>query len=87
MNVNGHNLGWKLTFRQLMLDALAYDINYIFFSDQDDIWELNKIEKQVIIAKEKPEIEVLSHDFDILNTKIMKFHLQITISLIVRVKQ
>lgn len=69
VNVNDHNLGWKLTFRQLMLDALAYDINYVFFSDQDDIWRLNKIEKQVVIAKENPEIEVLSHDFDVLNTK------------------
>ncbi|WP_270324701.1 glycosyltransferase [Lactococcus petauri] len=67
--LNERNIGWKLTFRQLMLDALSYDINYVFFSDQDDIWQLDKIEKQLKIVKLNPKIEVLSHDFDILNTQ------------------
>ncbi|MCC9882242.1 glycosyltransferase, partial [Streptococcus agalactiae] len=33
---NDKNLGWRLNFRQLLIDVLAYEVDYVFFSDQDD---------------------------------------------------
>ena len=33
---NDKNLGWRLNFRQLLLDAKRLSVDYLFFSDQDD---------------------------------------------------
>lgn len=62
---NSKNLGWRLNFRQLLIDVLDYDVDYVFFSDQDDSWYLDKNEKQVKMMLEHPEIDVLSADVDI----------------------
>lgn len=69
VQINEKNMGWKKTFRQLMIDSLSYDVDYVFFSDQDDQWMENKIEEQLKVASAKPEIEVLSCDFDVKNVK------------------
>lgn len=62
---NDKNLGWRLNFRQLMLDAVPYDVDYVFFSDQDDIWYLDKNERQVTVMEERNDIDLLSADIDI----------------------
>ncbi|HFI0734498.1 TPA: glycosyltransferase [Streptococcus suis] len=62
---NDRNLGWRLNFRQLMLDAVPYDVDYVFFSDQDDIWYLDKNERQVAVMEERSDIDLLSADIDI----------------------
>ncbi|MCC9693634.1 glycosyltransferase family 2 protein [Streptococcus agalactiae] len=62
---NDKNLGWRLNFRQLLIDVLAYEVDYVFFSDQDDIWYLDKNERQFAIMSDNPQIEVLSADVDI----------------------
>ncbi|SUO89531.1 glycosyltransferase [Streptococcus uberis] len=62
---NEQNLGWRLNFRQLLLDSLSYDLDYVFFSDQDDIWYLDKNERQVAIMENNQSIDVLSADVDI----------------------
>ncbi|MGT2932490.1 glycosyltransferase [Streptococcus catagoni] len=62
---NDTNLGWRLNFRQLLLDSLPLDVDYLFFSDQDDLWYLDKNEKQVKIMESHPNIDVLSADIDI----------------------
>ncbi|HFU4012497.1 TPA: glycosyltransferase [Streptococcus suis] len=62
---NEPNLGWRLNFRQLMLDVASYDVDYVFFSDQDDIWYLDKNERQVTIMEERADIDLLSADIDI----------------------
>lgn len=62
---NNVNLGWRLNFRQLLLDVVPFDTDYVFFSDQDDIWYFDKNEKQVGIMEENVSIDLLSADIDI----------------------
>jgi glycosyltransferase involved in cell wall biosynthesis len=59
---NEINLGWKFNFRQLMIDALATDADYISLCDQDDIWDSDKLKNQITVLNENPEIELLSGD-------------------------
>lgn len=63
--VNENNKGFRLNFRQLMLDALATDADYIFFSDQDDNWVPQKIERQLTTFAQLPEAELISSNYDI----------------------
>ncbi|MDT2730991.1 glycosyltransferase [Streptococcus parauberis] len=62
---NEKNLGWRLNFRQLLIDYQPLDADFVFFSDQDDIWYLDKNERQVEIMENHPEIDLLSADIDI----------------------
>ncbi|MCC9850325.1 glycosyltransferase family 2 protein, partial [Streptococcus agalactiae] len=59
------NLGWRLNFRQLLIDVLAYEVDYVFFSDQDDTWYHHKNKMQVDIMEERQDINLLSADIDI----------------------
>ncbi|OFI48729.1 glycosyl transferase family 2 [Floricoccus tropicus] len=63
---NKKNLGWRLNFRALLFDVLNYEVDYVFFSDQDDTWYLDKNRKQVDIMENNKEIDVLSADIDII---------------------
>ncbi|URZ87770.1 glycosyltransferase [Floricoccus penangensis] len=65
INQNDNNLGWRLNFRALLLDVLNLDVDYVFFSDQDDTWYLNKNKIQVDIMETNKNIDVLSADVDI----------------------
>ncbi|WP_221912633.1 glycosyltransferase [Streptococcus halichoeri] len=62
---NSKNLGWRLNFRQLMSDATELDVDYIFFSDQDDTWYADKNQLQVQMMQKHPQIDLLSADIDI----------------------
>ncbi|MGT2957487.1 glycosyl transferase family 2 [Streptococcus bovimastitidis] len=62
---NEKNLGWRLNFRQLMLDVSSYDVDYVFISDQDDEWFLNKNEIQTDIMEKNENIDVLSSDIEV----------------------
>lgn len=59
---NQKNLGWRLNFRQLLIDSQNTDADVIFLSDQDDVWNLGKNKRQLEILAEHQEIEVLSAD-------------------------
>lgn len=59
---NQKNLGWRLNFRQLLIDSQNTDADVIFLSDQDDVWNLEKNKKQLDILSKHKEIEVLSAD-------------------------
>ncbi|MFQ6366822.1 glycosyltransferase [Lactococcus lactis] len=59
---NQRNLGWRLNFRQLLIDSQNTDADVIFLSDQDDVWNLGKNKRQLEILAEHQEIEVLSAD-------------------------
>ncbi|MCQ4970502.1 glycosyltransferase [Lactococcus lactis] len=61
---NQKNLGWRLNFRQLLIDSQNTDADVIFLSDQDDVWNLKKIKKQVEVLSSHSEIEVLSSDIE-----------------------
>ena len=65
---NQENIGWRKNFRQLMKDAEQSSADIIFFSDQDDSWAADKIERQLTILSEHPEIELLTTDFQVKKT-------------------
>ncbi|MFK4936259.1 glycosyltransferase [Lactococcus garvieae] len=65
IKVNEENMGWRLNFRQLLVDTLNYDIDIAFFSDQDNIWHLDKNLRQVRVMEAHPEIELLSADIEV----------------------
>jgi glycosyltransferase involved in cell wall biosynthesis len=62
---NEKNLGWRLNFRQLLIDSQNTDADVIFLSDQDDAWHLEKNKRQVEILSSHSEIEVLSADTEL----------------------
>lgn len=53
---NSSNLGFALNFLNALKKASG---DFVFFSDQDDIWELNKIEEMLNIIKQRDDILVL----------------------------
>lgn len=59
---NEQNVGWRRNFMQL-LDEASEEI--IFFSDQDDIWYADKIEKTLELMSTDSEIKVLVSDYDL----------------------
>lgn len=56
-SVNKENAGWKANFRRLILDCEA---DYLFLCDQDDIWEIDKIELMVRVMEERPDLDLLA---------------------------
>lgn len=65
---NEKNIGWRLTFRQLMKDSQSLGVDYVFFCDQDDFWYENKVQQQVKGIGVHPEAELLSCNFSVKNT-------------------
>ena len=55
--INAENKGWQSNFLEALRQACG---EYIFFSDQDDIWYQDKIEIMVKIMDEHPEIQCLA---------------------------
>lgn len=60
VHINEINKGWKQNFRDGILQANG---DLVFPCDQDDIWEINKIERMVKIMEEVPTILLLSTDY------------------------
>lgn len=54
--VNKHNVGWKVNFRNCIERAEG---DYIFLSDQDDVWKLDKIETMMHTIQGNDKIELL----------------------------
>lgn len=65
VEVNEKNLGFGSNFYKAAGKATG---EYVFFSDQDDIWMTDKLEKMVGIMEEKPEIKVLCSEYEIFAT-------------------
>lgn len=57
---NTENYGWKKNFKEGIQRAKG---DVVFPCDQDDIWELNKIERMVSIMEENQNILLLSSDY------------------------
>lgn len=62
--VNPENLGYIRNFYKAM-DLCGTDL--IFLSDQDDIWQPDKLEKMANIMESRPEINLLSCRYGIIN--------------------
>ena len=60
ISINEKNLGYADNFDHATLKAKG---SLIFFSDQDDVWELNKIEIMTEIMDKHPECKVLCTDY------------------------
>lgn len=60
--INEHNVGWRKNFITMLSNAKE---DIIFFSDQDDIWDSNKILESVNLIREYPEIGVLVSDYQL----------------------
>lgn len=58
---NEENLGYANNFHKALSLATG---DYIFFSDQDDIWCLNKIEEMTKVLEENPKIQLLCSDYE-----------------------
>ena len=58
---NEVNLGYANNFHKA-LNLTTGD--YIFFSDQDDIWMTNKIEEMTKVLNENPKIQLLCSDYE-----------------------
>lgn len=59
--VNKENLGYANNFHKAMQLVTG---DFIFFSDQDDIWYTDKIEKVVKVMEEHKEIQLLCTDYE-----------------------
>lgn len=55
--INDENLGWKKNFHNIIKVAIG---DVIFFSDQDDIWDINKISEMYELMITNKSINVLS---------------------------
>lgn len=54
ININENNLGSTKNFEKAILNCTG---DFIFLSDQDDIWDENKIEKTLAVFKKNPNAE------------------------------
>lgn len=54
---NSQNIGWKKNFHKVINESTS---DIVFFSDQDDIWEIDKLKIMMNILSTRDEIEVLS---------------------------
>lgn len=77
---DGLRLGARLNFGALMLEvATHHDYNYIMFSDQDDVWNIDKVElslsgiKQLTIDKGGQLPLLLHTDFQYTDEKLKPF--------------
>ncbi|AYG01577.1 glycosyltransferase [Lactococcus allomyrinae] len=71
---NEANIGWQKNFRQLLIDALSLEADYIFFSDQDDEWALDKIKNQLDFMENHSKCQLLSGDIEIKNIGEGDYH-------------
>lgn len=61
---NDQNIGWKQNF----CDALSFTSgDYVFLCDQDDIWDLNKIEEMIFTMNSHNNIDLLATNMIIKN--------------------
>ena len=61
LHVNEVNVGWRKNFRDLMSNC---NTKYMFFCDQDDIWEPKKIELCVAEFEKNTQLKVLITDYE-----------------------
>lgn len=66
----GKNLGWKKSFKKLILDA-DYEVDYYAFADQDDVWLKNKLSRAIkILEKNKNEPALYYSDVYVTNERL-----------------
>lgn len=66
---NNANKGWKKNFKEV-IEKTTGDI--VFLADQDDIWDINKIDKMIKIMTSNKDIELLVCEYYILQNDIIK---------------
>lgn len=66
IEANEHNLGFAENFHEAVL-AVKDACDIVFFSDQDDVWFPNKIERCCEVLGRESSALLLCHEYDILN--------------------
>ena len=64
LHKNENNIGFRGNFRKAVSDCTG---DYIFFSDQDDIWDPSKVEYMVTVFKQHPDCLTLISDYYIID--------------------
>lgn len=64
---NEYNLGFRKNFEKALLKCTG---DFIFLSDQDDVWDLNKINIIMNIFKENPKSVMVFHDAAVVDEKL-----------------
>nr|WP_237389441.1 glycosyltransferase [Companilactobacillus zhachilii] len=59
--INRMNLGWRQNFTQLLNETTG---DIIFLSDQDDVWDFNKVSNMMNIFENSNKVEVLVSDYE-----------------------
>lgn len=71
LSVNSENKGWRQNFKDLIFVAEG---DLIFPCDQDDIWEVDKLERMSAAISEIPDVKLLCCDYKIMYMgKAVKF--------------
>lgn len=65
LKINSKNKGWMRNFIEALREAHG---DYIFFSDQDDVWYKDKIEMMARVMKEHPECCCLTGKVNVINS-------------------
>ncbi|WP_439425176.1 glycosyltransferase [Oenococcus alcoholitolerans] len=60
LQVNSKNMGWRHNFFELLYSAKT---DYVFFADQDDIWNTNKVSRMVQVGESISQLNVLVSDY------------------------
>lgn len=63
---NDTNLGPVKTFEKALLYAKG---EYIFLSDQDDIWEAGKVDKTLKVFEENPDLLMIHHTLSLIDSE------------------
>ncbi|GEB41020.1 hypothetical protein Llac01_03600 [Leuconostoc lactis] len=60
--INEKNKGWRKNFVDMLKSV---DSEYVFFSDQDDLWRIKKLESMIEILQKNEDIGVLVSDYNL----------------------
>ncbi len=64
--VNEVNKGWRRNF----VESISFtSTEFVLFSDQDDIWQVDKAEKQLTVFEEQPQAKVVVTGYQVINAK------------------
>ena len=63
LSVNSSNLGWRENFHRGILKCSG---DFVFFSDQDDVWKSNKIERYLSVFESDLNVNVIVSPFDVI---------------------
>lgn len=69
--INEVNKGWRRNF----VESISYaSTEFVLFSDQDDIWQIDKAEKQLTVFEEQPQAKVVVTGYQVIGSQNELLH-------------